>query len=63
MRVAVDDDHPLAAPCGRQRMGKTDDAGADNRDVKAAADRGIWPEDKDMFGGFITDGSSATGET
>ena len=37
VRIAVDDDHALAAPCGRQRMGKTDDAGADDGDVEAAA--------------------------
>ena len=41
MRVAIDDDHPLAEPCGGQRMRKADDAGADNGDVKAAADRGV----------------------
>ena len=59
MRVAVDDDHPLAEPCGRQRMRKTDDAGADDGDVEAAADSGIRPEDEDMFGEFITHGSLA----
>ena len=34
MRVAVDDDHPLAEPCGGQRMRKADDAGADDGDVE-----------------------------
>ena len=41
LRVAIDDDHPLAEPCGGQRMRKADDAGADDGDVKCPAGRGV----------------------
>ena len=36
LRVAVDHDHPLAEPRGRQRMGEADDAGPDDREIERA---------------------------
>ena len=36
LRVAIDDDHALAATRGRQGMRQPANAGADDRDVKGA---------------------------